>query len=59
MTLDCVPYLIDCVPHQVTELRTRLDRAVAAQQQEGISQVIHLQGAVASALATAQVTDCV
>jgi hypothetical protein len=50
---------LDCVPHQVTELRTRLDRAVAAQQQESVSQVIHLQGAVASALATAQVTDCV
>jgi len=54
---------LGCVPLQVTEVRTQ-QPTVAAQQQESISQVIqHLQGAVASALATAQVTviasDCV
>ena len=42
---------------EVDSLHTKLEKSMAAQQQEGVNQVIQLQGAVASALATAQARE--
>ena len=39
------------------QLRARLDKAVAGAQQENVNQVLQLQGAVTSALATAQARE--